>query len=212
MVPRPHNHGAGHSCEGDHDHHDTPEMGLQYSLYSKIDKDNLECLNESTEGSGKLVFKPWEERLNFGTYVESDADEELLFNIPFTGNIKLKGIVLIGSEDDSHPAKMRLFKNRPRMTFDDVTVPADQEFEMQPDINGSLEYSTKVVTFNNVHHLSIHIPSNFGSDQTRIYYIGLRGEFFESHHHGVTICTYEAKPNMSDHKNPLSDTVSHGIQ
>lgn len=37
------------------------------------------------------------------------------------------------------------FKNRPHMTFDDVTVPADQEFEMQPDINGSLEYSTKYV-------------------------------------------------------------------
>lgn len=62
--------GHGHSCDGDHDHDETPEMGLQYSLYSKIDKDNLQCLNEVTENSGKTVFKPWEERLNFNTVSE----------------------------------------------------------------------------------------------------------------------------------------------
>lgn len=59
-----------HSCEGDHDHDDTPEMGIQYSLYSKIDKDNLECLNETIEGSGKTIFKPWDERLNFDAVSE----------------------------------------------------------------------------------------------------------------------------------------------
>lgn len=56
---------GNHSCEGDHDHHETPERGVEYSLYTKIDKDNLECLNETEEGSGKNVFKPWEDRLNF---------------------------------------------------------------------------------------------------------------------------------------------------
>lgn len=70
----------------------------------------------------------------------------------------------------------------------------------------------RVVTFNNVHHLSLHFPSNFGADQTKIYYIGLKGEFSEAHRHGVTICTYEARPNVFDHKNPLDENVFHDVQ
>jgi hypothetical protein len=57
--------GHGHSCDGDHNHDETPEMGLQYSLYSKIELANVECLNEKREGSGKDVFKAWEDRLDF---------------------------------------------------------------------------------------------------------------------------------------------------
>lgn len=29
------------------------------------------------------------------------------------------------------------------MTFDDTTVAADQEYELQTDVGGTLEYSTK---------------------------------------------------------------------
>ena len=35
-----------------------------YSLYQKIDMENMQCLNEAEEGSGKTVFKPWNERLD----------------------------------------------------------------------------------------------------------------------------------------------------
>jgi hypothetical protein len=57
--------GHGHGCDGDHNRDETPEVGLQYSLYSKIDFGNLECLNEKSEGSGRDVFKAWEDRLDF---------------------------------------------------------------------------------------------------------------------------------------------------
>lgn len=56
-----------HTCEGDHDHDDSPELGIKYSLYQKIDKENVECLNEATEGSGKSILKAWEDRLDFST-------------------------------------------------------------------------------------------------------------------------------------------------
>lgn len=53
-----------HHCHDhhDHDHANDDELGIQYNLYEKIDKENLECLNETVEGSGKTVFKPWEKR------------------------------------------------------------------------------------------------------------------------------------------------------
>ena len=51
-------------CECDHD---DPELGIQYSLYKKIDKEKLICLNEAVEGSCKSIFKPYEQRLNFDT-------------------------------------------------------------------------------------------------------------------------------------------------
>ncbi|XP_014248172.1 PITH domain-containing protein GA19395 [Cimex lectularius] len=212
MSGHGHGHGHGHGCDGDHDHDETPEMGLQYSLFSKIDLDNLQCLNEAVEDSGKTIFKPWERRLDRELFVESDADEELLINIPFTGNIKLKGIIVIGGEDQTHPSKMKLYKNIPRMTFDDTSVPVDQEFDLHPDANGTLEYSTMAVKFSTVHHLTVYFPQNFGALTTRLYYIGLRGEFTPAHRHGVTICSYEAKPNVADHKTDVFNMAAKQVQ
>ncbi|XP_045155109.1 PITH domain-containing protein 1 isoform X1 [Echinops telfairi] len=75
-------------------------------------------------------------------YVESDADEELLFNIPFTGNVKLKGIIVMGEDDDSHPSEMRLYKNIPQMSFGDTDREPDQTFSLNRDVTGELEYAT----------------------------------------------------------------------
>ncbi|XP_045142086.1 PITH domain-containing protein 1-like [Echinops telfairi] len=133
-------------------------------------------------------------------YVESDADEELLFNIPFTGNVKLKGIIVMGEDDDSHPSEMRLYKNIPQMSFGDTDREPDQTFSLNRDVTGELEYATKISHFSNVYHFSIHISKNFGADTTKIFYIGLRGEWTELHRHEVTICNYEASANPSDHK------------
>ena len=80
-----HGHSHSHGCDHGEAGKVGEESGVAYSLYQKIDMNNLTCLNEETDGSGKTVFKPWESRLDREKFVQSDADEELLINIPFTG-------------------------------------------------------------------------------------------------------------------------------
>lgn len=57
-------HHCDHNCNGHNSLNSSDDLGILYSLYSKIDLSKVECLNETTEGSGKTVFKPWEDRLN----------------------------------------------------------------------------------------------------------------------------------------------------
>ncbi|XP_067949317.1 PITH domain-containing protein 1-like [Watersipora subatra] len=204
-------HGHSHGGGCDHDHDNPEDMSAAYSLYQKIDLDRVECLNEVTDGSGKTIFKPWAERNDRSRFVESDADEELLFRVPFAGSVKLRGVSLIGGEEDTHPKSLRLFKNRPNMTFDETGSTPDQEFELTRDESGTVEYSIKAAKFNNVSQLCLHFPTNFGAEATKVYYIGLRGDFMQAHREEIVVVNYELNANPADHKNILSDHASQQI-
>lgn len=58
-----HNHAHGHHCECGQETK-TENLAELYNLYSKIDMENLECLNEAVENSVKSVFRPWDQRLD----------------------------------------------------------------------------------------------------------------------------------------------------
>lgn len=78
-------------CCGDSSHeHDDPEKGVQYSLYTKINLNDLECLNETVEGSGKTVFKPWEDRLNRATVSKPVKSKRSKTGLPDYGNFHQK--------------------------------------------------------------------------------------------------------------------------
>eukprot|EP00800_Vazella_pourtalesii_P011512 TRINITY_DN276_c0_g1_i3.p1 TRINITY_DN276_c0_g1~~TRINITY_DN276_c0_g1_i3.p1 ORF type:complete len:150 (+),score=34.25 TRINITY_DN276_c0_g1_i3:33-452(+) len=135
-------HGHGH---GGCDHSSVEDgTGDKYSLYLKIDTDKVRCLNESADGAGKHVFKSWDGRLDKEKFVDSDVDEELIFYIPFTGSVKLKSLVLIGGEGESHPKTLKLFKNVQQVGFDEMShTQPEQELNLQPDGKGELEYPLK---------------------------------------------------------------------
>jgi len=126
----------------------------------------------------------------------------------------LKGIIVIGGEHDSHPTRMKLYKNRPSMTFDDCNCPADQEFDLQPDVDGSVEYATNVARFNSVSCLSIHFPDNWSNSSdisTKVYYIGLKGDFMEGHRQEIVVAAYETRPSLVDHEATVPDLASREI-
>lgn len=186
-------------CDHGHGDHCGHGDDIGYSLYQKIDSANVECLNERVDGSGVKVFKAWNDRLSRADFVESDCDAELIFNIPFTGDVKLKGIVVIGDEELS---KLKLFKSKMRMSFDDVNCEPDQEFEITHDPQGHFEYPIKPTKFSNVHHLTLHFlnKEKYEDPPLRIYYIGLKGEFTQANRDGIVIANYEIRPQAIPEK------------
>lgn len=204
-------------CDHHHEHNGCCDHGAGaagddngYSLYQKINTLNVECLNELVDGSGVKVFKSWSNRLGREDFVQSDCDAELIFNIPFTGDVKLKGIVVIADED---LYKMRLFKSNLSMSFDTITAEADQEFQVAHDPHGMVEYPVKPTRFSNVHHLTIHFANKDVENNSKpctIYYIGLKGEFTQVNRDAVVIANYEVRP--TENISSELDKVSREIQ
>ena len=84
------------------------------------------------------------------------------------------------------------------------------ELSLVKDTTCSVQYGVKTVTFSSVHHLSLYFPSNFGADQTKIFYIGLAGEFTQVNRVGVVNAVYEARPMMEDHKSEEKEKMFGG--
>ncbi|XP_047953296.1 PITH domain-containing protein 1 [Salvia hispanica] len=187
-----------HSCE-EHD------CSTDWSLYKHIDLSKVSALNEAVSGSVESVFKDWEQRLNSSEgYLESNEDDpELIVFIPFTSDVKLKSISIVGGADGTSPAKMRAFINREGIDFSDAqNMQAVQEWDLAENLQGVLEYQTRYSRFQSVGNLTLHFPVNFGGDAstTQIHYIGLKGEATQLKRDVVATIVYEITPNPSDHK------------
>ena len=53
--------------------------------------------------------------------------------------------------------------------------------------------------FQGLSSLTLFFENSVDGDQTRVYYIGLKGES-KKWKHGVVECVYESRPQLSDHK------------
>ncbi|XP_015167790.1 PITH domain-containing protein 1 isoform X1 [Solanum tuberosum] len=190
------------ACLHDHDCADH-NCSSDWSLFKHIDLPKVSALNESVTGSVKSVFKPWEQRLNSseGHLESNEGDPELIVFIPFTADVKIKSIAIVGGADGTSPSKMRAFVNRDGIDFSDAqSMQAIQEWDLAENLQGVLEYQTRYSRFQSVGNITLHFPDNFGADTTRIQYIGLKGEATQMKRDVVANIVYEIMPNPSDHK------------
>ncbi|CAI5511946.1 unnamed protein product [Closterium sp. Naga37s-1] len=133
----------------------------------------------------------------------NEDDPELILFILFTTDVKIKSIAIIGGADGTSPAKMRVFTNREDIDFSVVNdLTAVQEWDLTENLQGELEYTTKFSKFQGVSSLTLHLPSNFGGDFSRIHFVGLKGEATQNNRRAVAAVVYEAQANPSDHEVP----------
>jgi hypothetical protein len=200
-----HDHYDGHGPveHGDHDHSHDLEPALQSSLYSHIDFDAITTLNEETPRSGaRIVQKTWSDRLNDTPILNSDADEQLLMHIPFTGSCKLYSIIIRTSDTPSAPKTLKLFRNRDQLDFGDAgDLKPTQTIEL-PRTNDVAEIPLNRAQWNMTTSIHLFFENNHSDgeeDVTTMSYLGFKGDFMALNREPVNVL-YEAAANPSDHK------------
>lgn len=190
----PHEHDS-HCHDHDHDH-DATDLGPLDSLYSHIDRPNVVALNAIQPG--EVIIKPWNKRLDETQFLESDADDQMIITVPFTGSVRLRSVLLKTGPGDQTPRKVHLFANGENLDFDDTehTKPT-QEFEIARGREIG-EYTVKTVKFSNVSSLTLFFPEGQGAETIRVYYLGFFGHWTERKNNPI-ITVYEAQANVADH-------------
>ncbi|KAL8967947.1 MAG: hypothetical protein Q9183_002691 [Haloplaca sp. 2 TL-2023] len=215
-------HGHGHHGHGDddhghsHDHSDDIEPALQTLLWKQIDFESIRTLNESeTDQGAKVVEKTWPQRLEAEPMLESDADEQLLMFVPFTGVVKLHSILIRSSEDSSAPKTLKLFSNRDDLDFSAASdLQATQTLELS-QTSQVQDLPVKRSLFGNTYNLNLFIEDNYGDDVTRLFWIGFKGDYMNLNREPVEVL-YEKAANPKDHTlvQGVSDMASgtkHGM-
>lgn len=201
------------SCHN-HRHDDDDHLPLPASnvanLYPVIDLANVKALNACNPDTAARIIRPNDKRFQTEPVLVSDADEELIITVPFTGLVKLHGIFLRSYGDASSPSAVKVYKNNLALDFDTIhSADCVQKLEYPEGVgagmstedgsNGIIHFVVNRAKFSNVSSLTLHIPTNYGAEQTALLYIGFRGDFTELKTAPV-VAQYEAAANPKDHK------------
>ncbi|KAL8709475.1 MAG: hypothetical protein Q9220_005858 [cf. Caloplaca sp. 1 TL-2023] len=207
-------HDHGHDGHDSHDHSDDIEPALQTLIWKQIDFESIRTLNESESDQGaKIIEKTWPQRLNPEPFLESDADEQLLISVPFTGVVKLHSILIRSSTDSSAPKTLKLFINRDDLDFStaaDLQPTQSMELSQTSEIQ---DLPVKRALFGNTYNINLFVEDNYGEDVTRIFWIGFKGDFMNLNREPVEVL-YEKAANPKDHTliQGVSDQASQGTR
>ena len=154
------------------------EENMIIDLTSIVSNDEVFALNEKTHLSCQKLFKIREDMLDRTNFCESnDGDSDLIIHIPFSYQVNIRSMRIIGGENGMTPGKIKIFVNKKESEIDfdlkDATPEQEQICEENPD--GTISYPLKANKFHSVWSITIVVMYNNGADNTRFYYIGFEG-------------------------------------
>jgi len=199
----------GQCCSHDHDC-DASTCG-NASLHGFIDVPAVVAFNALDETAAPGVLRPWETRHErTGRPLVSEDDGELVVRIPFTTDVKLRGIMVLGGASGRAPNELRAFANRRDVDAVNASRKTPtQKWDLTVDEDGVLEYTTEAASWQSTSSVTLYFPSNFNGDgETEIWYIGLRGEGTGHNRDMIVTAVYEARPQPQDHEVPGDENAA----
>ena len=193
-------------CAHDHDC-DASTCG-NASLHAFVDVPAVTAYNVVDETHASAVIRPWDTRHDrTGHALVSDDDGEIVIRIPFTTDVKLRGIMVLGGANGRAPSEMRAFINRSDIdALNASRKTPTQTWELALDDDGVLEYNTDAALWQSTASVTLYFPRNFNEDgETEIWYIGLRGEGTGHDRDMVVTAVYEARAQPKDHEVPADE-------
>ncbi len=81
-------------------------------MYELIDHNAIQCFNESISQSCKNVIRSYENKYNFENgQLKSGYGKDMVLVIPFTCEVRVKCISLVGGDDGEAPETLKVYKN-----------------------------------------------------------------------------------------------------
>ncbi|EEH52646.1 uncharacterized protein MICPUCDRAFT_29754, partial [Micromonas pusilla CCMP1545] len=157
-------------------------MREEVDLIEEIDVNSVECLNSATgKDWGNCVKQGYREDARL--LLTSDDDEQIIMSLPFKQLVNLTSLVVVGPDDDTRPKTVKLFVNKPNLSFDNcgkkpVATIALTDAQSRGGERVELEYTD----FQNVRRvhvyavLGVFVEDNVGGgDVTNVTKIVLQG-------------------------------------
>lgn len=94
---------------------------------------------------------------------------------------------------------MRIFLNRDDIDFSNASEVSPTQSLHISQTNDVQELPVRRALFGNTYNLSLFIEDNYGDDVSRVYWLGIKGEFRELNREPVE-ALYERAANPKDHE------------
>jgi len=203
-----HAHVAGSSCCEAEDEGDV--------LWSSLDVPRVTALAEAVDGACRVtLFKPWSARAEraggparslpgSGNDDGDDGEDgraELLLSVPFLSPCRVRSVCVSASAGRAAPRLVRVWADRPGMTFADADDGPPPGAELHPGEDGDAACEQwrplPAVKFGAASSVQLLLRGG-GAHALELFYVGFRGDA-SGHRRAPVVAVYEARALPGDH-------------